>query len=140
MVSRCRKLSQEIEIELELGEKLLEQKRVPKIAIAGPPNVGKSTLMNFITAEDLSITSSIAGTTRDTVRGEIQIQGNKLEILDTAGIRETSEPIEQIGISKALYLKLTKKENFRSLSNPGSMRTFRFNIKKERKRRFLSSS
>ena len=75
------------------------KKGVP-IAIIGPPNAGKSTLLNALLQEDKAIISSIAGTTRDTIEDEITIGGIGFRFIDTAGIRETQDEIEQIGIQK----------------------------------------
>ena len=75
------------------------KKGVP-IAIIGPPNAGKSTLLNALLQEDKAIISSIAGTTRDSIEDEITIGGIGFRFIDTAGIRETQDEIEQIGIQK----------------------------------------
>lgn len=72
-----------------------------QIAILGKPNVGKSTLFNTIIGEENAIVSSIAGTTRDIIRKIINISGFKIELIDTAGIRNATEEIEMIGIKKA---------------------------------------
>lgn len=76
------------------------KKGVP-IAIIGPPNAGKSTLLNTLLEEDKAIISAIAGTTRDSIEDEITIEGIGFRFIDTAGIRETQDEIEQIGIKKA---------------------------------------
>ncbi|MDQ3191270.1 MAG: tRNA uridine-5-carboxymethylaminomethyl(34) synthesis GTPase MnmE [Bacteroidota bacterium] len=70
------------------------------IAIAGEPNVGKSTLLNALLNEERAIVSEIAGTTRDTIEDEINIGGINFRFIDTAGIRETTDIIESIGISR----------------------------------------
>ena len=75
------------------------KKGVP-IAIVGPPNVGKSTLLNCLLNEDKAIISSIAGTTRDSIEDEITLDGVCFRFIDTAGIRETEDTIEKIGIQK----------------------------------------
>ena len=75
------------------------KKGVP-IAIIGPPNAGKSTLLNVLLQEDKAIISAIAGTTRDSIEDEITIGGIGFRFIDTAGIRETKDEIEQIGIQK----------------------------------------
>jgi tRNA modification GTPase len=72
-----------------------------EVAIVGPPNVGKSTLLNALAGRDAAITSEYAGTTRDVVEVRMDIDGLPVVIIDTAGIRDSSEPIEQIGISRA---------------------------------------
>ena len=75
------------------------KKGVP-IAIVGPPNVGKSTLLNCLLNEDKAIISDIAGTTRDSIEDEITLEGVCFRFIDTAGIRETENIIEKIGIKK----------------------------------------
>jgi tRNA modification GTPase len=71
------------------------------IAIIGEPNVGKSTLLNALLNEEKAIVSDIAGTTRDAIEDEIIIDGVAFRFIDTAGIRETKDIIESIGIKKA---------------------------------------
>ncbi|MEM8937750.1 MAG: tRNA uridine-5-carboxymethylaminomethyl(34) synthesis GTPase MnmE [Bacteroidota bacterium] len=70
------------------------------IAIVGEPNVGKSTLLNALLNEDKAIVSDIAGTTRDTIEDQITIGGINFRFIDTAGIRETEDTVEKIGIER----------------------------------------
>lgn len=70
------------------------------VAIVGEPNVGKSTLLNALLNEERAIVSEIAGTTRDTIEDEISIGGFGFRFIDTAGIRETTDVVEGIGIKK----------------------------------------
>ena len=70
------------------------------IAIVGKPNVGKSTLLNALLNEERAIVSEIAGTTRDTIEDEINLGGIRFRFIDTAGIRDTGDQIEQIGIRR----------------------------------------
>lgn len=72
-----------------------------KVAIVGEPNVGKSSLLNAMLNEDKAIVSDIPGTTRDVVEGEINFKGIVLHLLDTAGIRENAEAIEEMGIQRS---------------------------------------
>ncbi len=72
------------------------------VAILGAPNVGKSTLLNTLLNEEKAIVSDIAGTTRDAIEDELIIEGLKFRFIDTAGIRETSDTIENLGIEKSL--------------------------------------
>jgi tRNA modification GTPase len=75
------------------------KKGVP-VAIAGQPNVGKSTLLNALLREERAIVSEIAGTTRDAIEDEINIHGIGFRFIDTAGIRETRDTVETIGIQR----------------------------------------
>lgn len=75
-----------------------------KTAIIGRPNAGKSSLLNKILKEERAIVSEIEGTTRDTIEEFITIKGIPLKIIDTAGIRKTSDKIEEIGVKKALNI------------------------------------
>ena len=91
------------------------------VAIIGEPNVGKSTLLNALLNEEKAIVSDIAGTTRDAIEDEIIIDGVAFRFIDTAGIRETKDVVESIGIKKAfekaekaqliIFLIDSKKEN-----------------------------
>ena len=70
-----------------------------EVAIIGPPNVGKSTLINNMVKRNVSLTSRIAGTTRDIIEAKVQINGVYVTFLDTAGLRDTKDTIEKKGIS-----------------------------------------
>lgn len=72
------------------------------VAIVGRPNSGKSTLLNALLNEERAIVSTIAGTTRDTIEDEITIGGIRFRFIDTAGLRETTDEIEKIGVERAL--------------------------------------
>ena len=71
------------------------------VVIVGQPNVGKSSLLNRLAGDELAIVTPVAGTTRDVVRSTLQIEGIPLHIIDTAGLRETDDEIEKIGIARA---------------------------------------
>jgi tRNA modification GTPase len=71
-----------------------------QIVLVGRPNVGKSSLLNGLSGDDIALVSEIAGTTRDTIRQTISIQGIPLHIVDTAGLRESQDVIEQMGMER----------------------------------------
>jgi tRNA modification GTPase len=71
------------------------------VAIAGPPNVGKSTLMNQLARRVVAIVSPHAGTTRDVIEVQLDLAGYPVTVIDTAGIRETDDPVEQEGVRRA---------------------------------------
>lgn len=74
-----------------------------KVAIVGKPNVGKSSLLNALLAYERAIVSDIAGTTRDTIEEQIRIGSHIIRLVDTAGIRESEDTIEKIGIERSLH-------------------------------------
>ena len=103
-----KKLNDVLEITKNKLEKLEQSFSIGKIlkegiktTIIGKPNVGKSSLLNMILGEDRAIVSNIEVTTRDTIEEYINIKGVPLKIIDTAGIRNTNDEIEQIGVKKS---------------------------------------
>ncbi|HEX8528097.1 tRNA uridine-5-carboxymethylaminomethyl(34) synthesis GTPase MnmE, partial [Allosphingosinicella sp.] len=72
-----------------------------RVAVAGPPNAGKSSLLNALAGREAAITSDIPGTTRDLVEAPTAIGGTHFLLVDTAGLRESSDPIEKLGIERA---------------------------------------
>jgi len=73
-----------------------------EVAIVGPPNIGKSTLLNALAGRDAAITSEIAGTTRDVIEVRMDLRGIPVTLLDTAGLRESIDPIEKLGVARAI--------------------------------------
>lgn len=72
-----------------------------QVVLVGQPNVGKSSLLNQLAGDELAIVTPVAGTTRDALRGTIQIEGIPLHIIDTAGLRDTDDEVEKIGIARS---------------------------------------
>ena len=100
-VSELKKELQKILKEAENGKLIKEG---IKTLIVGRPNVGKSSLLNKLLDEDKAIVTDIEGTTRDIVEGNVTIDGILLNIIDTAGIRETDNIVEKMGVEKSLNL------------------------------------
>ena len=100
-ISKLKAKIKEILIESQNGKIIKEG---IKVSIIGRPNVGKSSLLNALLEEEKAIVTNIAGTTRDIVEGQIVINGILLNIVDTAGIRETDNIIEAIGVEKSLKM------------------------------------
>jgi tRNA modification GTPase len=71
------------------------------VVLVGQPNVGKSSLLNQLVGDELAIVTPVAGTTRDAIRGSVEIDGIPLHVIDTAGLRPTTDAVEKIGIERA---------------------------------------
>jgi tRNA modification GTPase len=94
-------LSDEIEEVLAAQGKAERLRDGLVVAIAGPPNVGKSTLINQLARREVAIVSPCAGTTRDVIEVQLDLDGYPVTVIDTAGIRETDDPVEQEGVRRA---------------------------------------
>lgn len=99
LIDEANKTTTELLQSFKLGNVI---KNGVKVAIVGKPNAGKSTLLNTLLNENRAIVSEIAGTTRDTIEEVINIDGILFRLIDTAGIRESSDVIETIGVEKSL--------------------------------------
>ncbi|MGZ4055316.1 MAG: tRNA uridine-5-carboxymethylaminomethyl(34) synthesis GTPase MnmE [Bacteroidia bacterium] len=97
LVNSIQKIVQRLIDSFEVGNVI--KNGIP-VAIVGKPNAGKSTLLNVLLEEDRAIVSEIPGTTRDVIEDEINIEGVQFRFIDTAGIRETNDIIESIGVEK----------------------------------------
>jgi tRNA modification GTPase len=97
-LERIRNRLHELQIRAASGKLLRDGAQV---VLIGPPNVGKSSLLNQLAGEDVAIVTALAGTTRDTVRTEFLLHGVPIHLVDTAGLREPENLVEQIGIDRA---------------------------------------
>ena len=97
---RLRYLQEEVSRSLARGRQGSVLRSGLQVVLAGQPNVGKSSLLNRLAGEDLAIVTEIPGTTRDAVRQTIQIEGVPMNIIDTAGLRDTVDTVEAIGITR----------------------------------------
>ncbi|NHN89123.1 tRNA uridine-5-carboxymethylaminomethyl(34) synthesis GTPase MnmE [Acetobacter conturbans] len=103
LLSEIRALDRDISHHLTDGERGERIRRGLVFAIVGPPNAGKSSLLNLLSERDAAIVSPIAGTTRDTIEITTTLAGVKVTLVDTAGLRETSDPIEAEGVRRAMF-------------------------------------
>ena len=101
VVALADELIPQINVLVEDGQKAKIINEGVKVALVGKPNVGKSSLLNAFLGEDRAIVTDIAGTTRDVVEGHVNDDGVVLHLYDTAGIRESEDKIESIGIEKS---------------------------------------
>jgi len=105
-IERVRALSESLVPELDKLIKTADTGKIfkegIKTVILGKPNVGKSSLMNFLLNENRAIVTEVPGTTRDTIEEYVNIKGVPLRIIDTAGIRDTDDTVERLGVEKAL--------------------------------------
>lgn len=102
--NQVKKIKTELNNILKLSEDGKILKDGIKTVILGKPNVGKSSLLNVLLDEDKAIVTDVKGTTRDIVEGTVIISGIKFNLIDTAGVRESDDVVEKIGIEKSLLL------------------------------------
>lgn len=123
-----RQLASEIAAELELGRRSLKVREGFTVVIAGPPNAGKSTLFNRIAGSELAIVTEHAGTTRDLLKVNLDLDGVPVTLVDSAGMRASLDPVERIGIKRAreavgssdlvLWLNSGDVESFEKIEGP----------------------
>ncbi|GIL40751.1 tRNA uridine-5-carboxymethylaminomethyl(34) synthesis GTPase MnmE [Roseiterribacter gracilis] len=94
-------LRDELAIALEEGKRGEALRDGIEIAVLGPPNAGKSSLINYLSGRDVAIVSPIAGTTRDAIEVRLDLGGWPVTLIDTAGLRDSTDPIEQEGVRRA---------------------------------------
>jgi tRNA modification GTPase len=95
-------ISAQIAIHLDDGKRGERLRDGLTLAILGPPNAGKSSLINWLSKRDAAIVSATPGTTRDIIEVQLDVQGYPLTVIDTAGLRETDDPVEAEGVRRAL--------------------------------------
>ncbi len=98
----CREIADEVETLLATAESGRMLRQGVKVSIVGRPNVGKSSLLNMLLREQRAIVTSVPGTTRDTLEETLDLGGIPVCIMDTAGIRDTKDEVEKIGVERAL--------------------------------------
>lgn len=103
IIEVCSKIVAELKDLIKDAEKAKMYRDGLKIAIIGKPNVGKSSLLNALIGENKAIVTDIAGTTRDIVEGDFNLDGVPCHLFDTAGLHESADVIEKIGMDKAFY-------------------------------------
>lgn len=101
IIKVCGDICKEIDTLINEGEHVRIYREGLKIAIVGKPNVGKSSILNRLIKSDKAIVTDIAGTTRDVVEGDFNLSGVPCHLFDTAGLRESNDIIEKIGINKS---------------------------------------
>lgn len=100
MLSRLERLREELGLALDRGRRGSILRTGLNVVIAGRPNMGKSSLLNALAGEDLAIVTAVPGTTRDAIRQSVQIEGIPINFIDTAGLRDTPDEVEVLGIGR----------------------------------------
>ena len=104
LVTQLQQLQRQLARILEQSRSSARLARGARILLVGAPNVGKSSLLNALSGRDSAIVTAIPGTTRDVLREELELEGLPLELLDTAGLRDSTDPVEQEGIRRSRAL------------------------------------
>lgn len=132
-LGRLKHCRQQLQILLQQSRKSVRAASGFRIVIAGRPNVGKSSLLNALSGEDRAIVTPIAGTTRDSIHQDLELNGIRLTLIDTAGLRNSDDPVEQIGMQRALkeietadLLLVLADASLSSLVLPDSLQTLQY--------------
>ena len=101
LAANCVGLMREMQEQLNVSSGTMLLREGFTIVIAGPPNVGKSSIFNALVGSDAAIVTDVAGTTRDLISRSLDIEGAPVMLIDSAGLRDTSDPVERIGVERA---------------------------------------
>lgn len=129
--ARIAGLRREIEVVLSRHDAARRVRRGFDIAVVGPPNAGKSTLVNRLSQSDAAIVSEVPGTTRDVIEVPLDIGGYRATLIDTAGLREASDPVEAEGIRRARVRAATADLVLDLGGEAGGANVLRINAKKD---------
>ena len=101
LAANCVELVREMQQQLDVSSGTMLLREGFTVVIAGPPNVGKSSIFNALVGTDAAIVTDVAGTTRDLIARSLDIEGAPVMLIDSAGLRDTSDPVERIGVERA---------------------------------------
>ena len=101
VLQKIRKLEEDVKEAFEEARQGVILKDGMNLVIAGRPNAGKSSLLNLLAGSDRAIVTDIAGTTRDLIESDVSLDGLTLHVTDTAGLHESDDTVEKIGIDRA---------------------------------------
>jgi tRNA modification GTPase len=102
IIARIKSLIASLQQALQASSQGIRVRDGLSVIVAGPPNAGKSSLVNYLACKDVAIVSAFAGTTRDLIEVPLQLDGMPITLIDSAGLRDSRDPVEQEGIKRAL--------------------------------------